>query len=112
MSGIIPLRTDHQKFQSYYGDCGGRDTYIITGFGGLIKEGAKGATCMGSPYTGFQTPAAPTALYINQGNQLRRSIPYKETTCMSYFGDGTGRDSYVIADYGGLVRKYQHKGFI
>ena len=31
---------------------------------------------------------------------------------MSYFGDGTGRDSYVIADYGGLVRKYQHKGFI
>ena len=27
-----------------------------------------------------------------------------------YFGDGTGRDSYVTADNGGLIPKYVSKG--
>lgn len=29
---------------------------------------------------------------------------------MRYFGDGSGRDSYVVADSGGLIPKYASKG--
>ena len=27
-----------------------------------------------------------------------------------YYGDGTGRDSYVVVDSGGLIPKYSNKG--
>ena len=110
MSGIIPLRTDHQKYQQYYGNGGGRDTYVITGQGGFLHDGAKGQAVQNSPFTGFQTCPNSTMLYINQGNQLRKSQPSKELTSMSYYGDGSGRDTYVIHDFGGLIQKYRNKG--
>ena len=33
----------------------------------------------------------------------------KEATVWKYFGDGTGRDSYVIQDCGGLIPNYSGK---
>ena len=84
----IPMRTSYPKHTSYHGDGNGRDTYIITGYGGLIKDGAKGASIMSSPFTGYQTQKHTTALYINQGNQLRRSGVSKESTSLLYYGDG------------------------
>lgn len=30
----------------------------------------------------------------------------KEATALRYYGDGTGRDSYVVQDFGGLVYNY------
>jgi hypothetical protein len=30
----------------------------------------------------------------------------KEPTALRYYGDGTGRDSYVVQDFGGLVYNY------
>jgi len=30
----------------------------------------------------------------------------KEATYVRYYGDGTGRDSYVVQDFGGLVYNY------
>ena len=30
----------------------------------------------------------------------------KEATAVRYYGDGTGRDSYVVQDFGGLVCNY------
>lgn len=30
----------------------------------------------------------------------------KEATALRYYGDGTGRDSYVVQDFGGLVCNY------
>lgn len=30
----------------------------------------------------------------------------KESTALRYYGDGTGRDSYVVQDFGGLVCNY------
>jgi hypothetical protein len=35
---------------------------------------------------------------------------HKAATAIKYFGDGTGRDSYVVADSGGLIPKYMNKG--
>ena len=34
----------------------------------------------------------------------------KETTVMRYYGDGTGRDGYVLNDCGGLIPKYINRG--
>ncbi len=34
------------------------------------------------------------------------SIFRKEPTALRYYGDGTGRDSYVVQDFGGLVVNY------
>jgi len=34
----------------------------------------------------------------------------KQATVFKYFGDGSGRDSYVISDCGGMIPKYSSKG--
>lgn len=33
----------------------------------------------------------------------------KDATCFRYYGDGTGRDSYMLRDYGGLVADYSRE---
>jgi hypothetical protein len=33
----------------------------------------------------------------------------KDATCFRYYGDGTGRDSYMLRDYGGLVCDYSRE---
>lgn len=43
----------------------------------------------------------PNTLYVN---------PHKDAVAFRYYGDGTGRDSYVVADSGGLIPKYVSKG--
>ena len=52
----------------------------------------------------------PSKLFINQACQFKKPVGSKEATAFRYFGDGTGRDSYVVADSGGLVPKYVNKG--
>ena len=42
--------------------------------------------------------------------QLKQfSGPNKEATVFRYWGDGTGRDSYVVKDSGGLIPNYPTK---
>ena len=33
----------------------------------------------------------------------------KDATCFRYYGDGTGRDSYMLRDFGGLVCDYSRE---
>ena len=47
---------------------------------------------------------------MNQNHQFQRLPGQKEATAIRYYGDGSGRDSYVVADSGGLVPKYVNKG--
>lgn len=35
---------------------------------------------------------------------------HKGAVAFKYYGDGSGRDSYVIIDNGGLIPKYSNKG--
>ena len=100
-------RTEHPKYTPYWGDGYGRDTYVLSGNGGLVGERNMPTT---SPWTGFQTTKATTALYTNQNHQFKKANGHKESTALRYFGDGTGRDSYVVADSGGLIPKYVSKG--
>lgn len=62
-------RTYHPKYTTYWGDGQGRDSYVITGNGGLVGDRNMPLT---SPWTGYQTTKAPTALYINQNQHLKR----------------------------------------
>ena len=49
-------------------------------------------------------------MYTSKNPQYKKVVGSKETTVHKYFGDGTGRDGYVIADCGGLIPKYVNKG--
>ena len=99
-------RTHHEKYATYWGDGLGRDSYIIHGNGGLRSGDAVQAEIN----TGYQAKGSSSRLFTNQNQQFKRLVGSKEATALRYFGDGSGRDSYVVADSGGLVPKYVNKG--
>ena len=102
-------RTEHPKYATYWGDGMGRDSYIITGNGGLVGDGNMPKT---SPWTGYQQTTPTTHMFINQAHHAKRPNGHKEATAVKYFGDGSGRDSYVVADSGGMIPKYSTKGVL
>ena len=89
-------------YPMYWGDGAGRDSYIIVGNGGLIKPDAYNNT---PPRVGYQDPPA-TQGGLYHGKTKQFVGPSKEATVLKYFGDGSGRDSYVIKDCGGLIPVY------
>ena len=100
-------RTYDPKYTTYRGDGQGRDSYVFMGNGGLV---APGAYTTNAPQIGYQRPKKSSTLYINQPIQQTFVTGSKEATAFKYFGDGSGRDSYVITDCGGLIPKYSNKG--
>ena len=100
-------RTYDPKFTTYRGDGMGRDTYITCGNGGLIADSGLPNH---SPFTGFQASGGLDKFYTNQGCHQVRHSSHKDAVAFRYFGDGSGRDSYVIGDNGGLIPKYVSKG--
>lgn len=100
-------RTFDPKFTTYHGDGFGRDTYITTANGGLISGGG---LARNGPSTGYQVSPGLDKFYINQSIHQTRYSGGKDAPVFKYFGDGTGRDSYVTADSGGLIPKYYGKG--
>ena len=80
-------RTWYPKYTTYTGDGSGRDGYIVFGNGGLT--GLRTYGC--SVKQGFTTsPLKPRALIT----------PRKEATAFDYTPDGSGRDGYIIRNYG------------
>lgn len=82
-------RTYHEKYVTYWGDGSGRDGHIVFGNGGLHDmRDYRGS----QPKSGFD------------GLKGRAPMPYsaakKEATAFDYVPDGSGRDSYVIFNYG------------
>lgn len=84
------LRTHGPKYASYFGDGSGRDTYVVTDNGGLLNKEKRGMT---------RRPFKNTL--VN-----RDSSPLKPVMPVSYHSDGTGRDSYVVSNAGGLVHDF------
>ena len=84
-------RTNHPKYASYFGDGSGRDKYIIMNNGGLTTDDKK--------------------FFIRESfrNTLRDHgpKPQKDAVSFKYHADGTGRDSYVISNSGGLISDYK-----
>ena len=81
-------RTYHPKYVTNYGDGSGRDGYAVFGNGGLHDLRNYEGSRPRHPFNNFKsTPKAS-------------SIPRKEATAFDYVPDGSGRDSYVIYNYG------------
>jgi len=87
----------------FWGDGNGRDSYIVCGNAGLIKPHAADMT---PPRVGYQPPGT-TNMYHGP---VKTFYPaQKEATVFRYWGDGQGRDSYIVKDSGGLVPGYPTK---
>jgi len=46
-------------------------------------------------------------MFSNQPYHHLSVSPKKEATSFRYYGDGSGRDSYVVTNCGGLIPNYQ-----
>ena len=84
-------RTLNPKYASYMGDGSGRDSYIILNNGGLTKQD-KGHM-MSRPFRRTFANFSPS--------------PKKDAVSHVYQSDGSGRDSYVLQNSGGLVSDYK-----
>ena len=81
-------RTYNPKYVTNYGDGSGRDGYAVFANGGL-HELRNYRACQGKP-----------SFNNNKGVPKNQSAPRKEATAFDYVPDGTGRDSYIIFNYG------------
>ena len=91
MSGLN--RTFHPKWVTYTGDGKGRDGYIVFDNGGLNEL----RVYNGPQYDGFK----------RNGNHIYRGVvPKRDATAFDYKPDGSGRDLYIIKNYG-LKRDYR-----
>jgi hypothetical protein len=91
MSGIN--RTYNPKWVTYWGDGQGRDGYIVFNNGGLNEL----RDYKGPSKNGWQPTTKP---------MHHTAAPFKEATAFDYIPDGSGRDSYVIRNFG-LKRDYK-----
>jgi hypothetical protein len=83
-------RCNYPKYASYMGDGSGRDTYVVLNNGGLTNCDKN--YMMSRPFRRTQQNFNPS--------------PQKEATAHKYQSDGSGRDSYVISNSGGLVSDF------
>ena len=84
-------RTFNPTYASYSGDGTGRDSYIILNNGGLSKEPKRNMM--------WQS--------LNKCRPDIRVVGHKPTPTHKYKSDGSGRDSYVIRNQGGLVNDFR-----
>jgi len=84
------LRTFSPKYLNYFGDGSGRDTYVVTNNGGSMNSSKHGM---------LRRPFKNTL-------HNRDLSPKLEAMPVNYHSDGTGRDSYVVANGGGLICDY------
>lgn len=89
-------RTFYPKYLSYYGDGSGRDQQVIMANGGLTREPKKGLGHHGVHFNRYNS------------NVMKKASPSpnREALTFYYQSDGSGRDSYVLMDNGGLRREF------
>ena len=81
-------RTENIKYTTYWGDGSGRDGHIVFANGGLHD------------LRNYQGSKPRHPFDHMKGAHRRVSQPRKEETAFDYVPDGTGRDSYIIFNYG------------
>ena len=96
MAHIAIARTSNPTYVTYTGDGQGRDGYIVFANGGLNElRQYRGS----QPRSGFDN---------HKGVPKHSPAPRKEATAFDYVPDGSGRDSYIIFNYG-LKANYRSK---
>ena len=86
------MRIISPKYASYFGDGGGRDSYITVNNGGLSSSDKQHM---------MKRPFRPTLR-----DKEREASPKKPVMPVNYHSDGSGRDTYVISNSGGLTKDY------
>lgn len=92
-------RTFYPKHCHYFGSGGGRDTFIILNNGGFNKVSKQNLG-----HTGVHMKQ-----YSNSVTKRIAPAPCKDASTFYYQSDGSGRDSYVIKDNGGLRYEFDGK---
>ena len=93
---VVNLRTFDPKYTHYYSDGTGRDTFVGYNNGGFCvprlfnPQQGTAFMRMGSPRLGGQPQKQVSA------------SPRIEPMPVEYRSDGTGRDSYIVCNSGGL----------
>jgi hypothetical protein len=87
---VVALRTFDPKFQHYFSDGTGRDNFINYNNGGFSVP----------RYFNAQKGTA----FMKHGSisAQRSTSPRKEAMPVEYRSDGTGRDSYIVCNSGGM----------
>jgi len=97
---IINVRTFDPKFPHYIPDGSGRDAFVNYNNGGL-----------GAPRIPFYHESSA----FNQKRQTKSPSPLKDAVAFQYRPDGTGRDTYIYCNSGGLKNTsfapYDEKSF-
>lgn len=92
--GVIAERTFDPKVSHYLADGSGRDSYVITNNGGLTAGRL------------WNQKDSKTFFMTSQKYFKRESpSPRKEAMPFEYRSDGSGRDSYILHNSGGLKNK-------
>ena len=94
-------RTFYPKHLSYFGDGTGRDVQIIMNNGTLNAIDKVGMMS----HHGVQLKQYPSP----QGPPKPTPSPAKDATTFYYQSDGTGRDTYVLKNNGGLRPEFNPK---
>lgn len=84
-------RTYNPTYANYSGDGTGRDSYIILNNGGLTREPKR--------HMMWQS--------LNRCKPDLRPMASKPAPSLKYKSDGSGRDSYVIQNSGGLINDFR-----
>ena len=81
---------------NYFGDGSGRDVQVTVANGGLNRVDKVGMGHTGVHFYKYNNPVT----------SRRSPSPTKEATTFYYQSDGSGRDSYVLKNNGGLRFEY------
>jgi hypothetical protein len=90
-------RTFDPKYSHYSCDGGGRDSYIKSNNGGLMKEKYK---------------PSPLKDYDLGKYKYHSPAPKVESWGLTYHSDGSGRDHYITFNSGGLYSSFSPRGNI
>ena len=85
------MRTYNPTAIGYSGDGSGRDSYVILNNGGLTNSDQK-------------NPMWKPTIRSTRDTKM---VTHKPAVAFQYYADGSGRDSYVIRNSGGLVNEYR-----
>jgi hypothetical protein len=85
------------KYVNYFGDGNGRDSYIVCSNGGL------------APHRNILNKAErPGFLYSLKARVRHQSSSVHKVPSFDYISDGSGRDSYILQNSGGLKHDFKN----
>lgn len=87
---MLELRTFDPKYSHYFSDGTGRDTFVMYNNGGFSVP--------------RKVHTMQSTMFMKLGNTTfgPSTSPRKEAMPVEYRSDGTGRDSYIVCNSGGL----------